>query len=127
MGRLDVEEVDAGYGDFQALYQLSLHVDSGETVAIIGANGAGKTTLLRAVMGQVKVRSGTIRYAGQDLGRRAHPPAGAAGDGARAGGTAPVPEPVGRGEPHDRRLQGAARAVDDPARSSACSRCCGRS
>ena len=67
MGRLDVEEVDAGYGDFQALYQLSLHVDSGETVAIIGANGAGKTTLLRAVMGQVKVRSGTIRYAGQDL------------------------------------------------------------
>ena len=41
MGRLDVEEVDAGYGDFQALYQLSLHVDSGETVAIIGANGAG--------------------------------------------------------------------------------------
>ena len=67
MGRLDVEEVDAGYGDFQALYQLSLHVDSGETVAIIGANGAGKTTLLRAVMGQVKVRSGTIRYAGRDL------------------------------------------------------------
>jgi len=66
VGRLDVEEVDAGYGDFQALYQLSLHVDSGETVAIIGANGAGKTTLLRAVMGQVKVRSGTIRYAGQD-------------------------------------------------------------
>ena len=67
MGRLDVEEVDAGYGDFQALYHLSLHVDSGETVAIIGANGAGKTTLLRAVMGQVKVRSGTIRYAGKDL------------------------------------------------------------
>jgi len=67
VGRLDVEEVDAGYGDFQALYHLSLQVDAGETVAIIGANGAGKTTLLRAVMGQVKVRSGTIRYAGQDL------------------------------------------------------------
>jgi branched-chain amino acid transport system ATP-binding protein len=67
VGRLEVEEVDARYGDFQALYGLSLHVGAGETVAIIGANGAGKTTLLRAVMGQVKVRSGTIRYDGTDL------------------------------------------------------------
>jgi branched-chain amino acid transport system ATP-binding protein len=64
---LEVRDLDAGYGDFQALYGLSLHVGSGEKVAIIGANGAGKTTLLRAVMGQVKVRSGTITYGGQDL------------------------------------------------------------
>jgi branched-chain amino acid transport system ATP-binding protein len=64
---LDVRELDAGYGDFQALYGLSLHVGEGETVAIIGANGAGKTTLLRAVLGQVRVRRGTITYAGQDL------------------------------------------------------------
>jgi branched-chain amino acid transport system ATP-binding protein len=64
---LQVGELDAGYGDFQALYGLSLHVDEGETIAIIGANGAGKTTLLRAVMGQVRVRRGTITYAGQDL------------------------------------------------------------
>ena len=70
---LEVREVDAGYGDFQALYGLSLHVDAGETIAIIGANGAGKTTLLRAVMGQVRVRSGVIAYAGQDLsGVRTH-------------------------------------------------------
>ena len=67
MAALDVEALDAGYGDFQALYQLSLHVGSGETIAIIGANGAGKTTLLRAVMGQVRVRSGSIRYDGQDI------------------------------------------------------------
>ena len=64
---LEVGELEAGYGDFQALYGLSLRVDAGETIAIIGANGAGKTTLLRAVMGQVRVRSGTIAYAGQDL------------------------------------------------------------
>jgi branched-chain amino acid transport system ATP-binding protein len=64
---LEVEDLDAGYGDFQALYQLSLHVGAGETIAIIGANGAGKTTLLRAVMGQVRVRSGSIRYDGLDL------------------------------------------------------------
>jgi branched-chain amino acid transport system ATP-binding protein len=64
---LEVEALDAGYGDFQALYQLSLQVGSGETIAIIGANGAGKTTLLRAVMGQVRVRGGSIRYDGVDL------------------------------------------------------------
>ena len=64
---LEVREVDAGYGDFQALYGLSLHVDAGETIAIIGANGAGKSTLLRAVMGQVRVRSGVIAYDGQNL------------------------------------------------------------
>ncbi len=64
---LEVDELDAGYGDFQALYGLSLHVDAGETIAIIGANGAGKSTLLRAVMGQVRVRRGTITFDGGDL------------------------------------------------------------
>ena len=64
---LDVANLDAGYGDFQALYGLSLQVGAGETIAIIGANGAGKTTLLRAVMGQVRVRGGTISYGGEDL------------------------------------------------------------
>jgi branched-chain amino acid transport system ATP-binding protein len=65
---LDVAAVDAGYGDFQALFGLSLHADKGETVAIIGANGAGKSTLLRAVVGQVRVSSGTISYDGDDVG-----------------------------------------------------------
>ena len=64
---LEVADLDAGYGDFQALYALSLQVGAGETIAIIGANGAGKTTLLRAVMGQVRVRGGTISYDGEDL------------------------------------------------------------
>ena len=50
-----VESVDAGYGDFQALFGVSLDVEEGQTVAIIGANGAGKCTLLRAVMGQVRI------------------------------------------------------------------------
>jgi branched-chain amino acid transport system ATP-binding protein len=64
---LEVDTLDAGYGDFQALFGVSIDVAEGETVAIIGANGAGKTTLLRAVMGQVRVTSGQIRYAGTDL------------------------------------------------------------
>ena len=62
---LSVESVDAGYGDFQALFGVSLDVEEGQTVAIIGANGAGKSTLLRAVMGQVPIGHGTIRYRGR--------------------------------------------------------------
>jgi branched-chain amino acid transport system ATP-binding protein len=64
---LEVDHLDAGYGDFQALFAVSVDVAEGETVAIIGANGAGKSTLLRAVMGQVRVSGGTVRYAGNDL------------------------------------------------------------
>ena len=65
---LDVIDVNAGYGDFQALFGLSLHADRGETVAIIGANGAGKSTLLGAIGGQVRVSSGTILFGGDDIG-----------------------------------------------------------
>ena len=68
---LAVESVDAGYGDFQALFDVSLSVDEGQTVAIIGANGAGKSTLLRAVLGQVRVGRGVIRYRGEDLASEA--------------------------------------------------------
>jgi branched-chain amino acid transport system ATP-binding protein len=64
---LAVDGVDARYGDFQALFDVSLTVDEGETVAIIGANGAGKSTLLGAIAGDVAVSSGTIRFAGTDL------------------------------------------------------------
>ena len=66
-GALSVESVDAGYGDFQALFGVSLEVPQGSTIAIIGANGAGKSTLLRAVMGQVALTRGAIRYRGDDL------------------------------------------------------------
>ena len=67
MSVLSVASVDAGYGDFQALFGVSLDVEQGQTVAIIGANGAGKSTLLRAVMGQVPIGRGTITYNGDDL------------------------------------------------------------
>ena len=48
---LKVESLDAFYGDFQALFDVSLSVDEGEVIAIIGANGAGKTTLMRSIAG----------------------------------------------------------------------------
>ena len=46
---LQLENVSAGYGGFQALFDVSLEVEAGEAVAVIGPNGAGKTTLLRVI------------------------------------------------------------------------------
>jgi branched-chain amino acid transport system ATP-binding protein len=67
MALLEVEGVDAFYGDFQALFGVSLEVAEGETVAIIGANGAGKSTLLRTVCGLLPRTSGTVVFDGRPL------------------------------------------------------------
>ncbi len=67
MSLLEVRELSAGYGDFQALFDLDITVDEGKTLAIIGANGAGKTTLLRALAGVVPAMSGSVRFDGEDL------------------------------------------------------------
>jgi branched-chain amino acid transport system ATP-binding protein len=64
---LDVDGIDAGYGDFQALFGVSLQVDDGETVGVIGANGAGKSTLLGAIAGVVRITAGTVRFDGADV------------------------------------------------------------
>jgi branched-chain amino acid transport system ATP-binding protein len=66
---LEVEHLSAGYDHIQALRDLSLSVDEGELVAVIGANGAGKTTLLRALSGLIPARSGSVCLAGAKLGR----------------------------------------------------------
>lgn len=67
MSLLEVQQLAAGYGDFQALFDLDLAVDAGETLAIIGANGAGKTTLLRTLAGTVPAMSGRVIFDGHDL------------------------------------------------------------
>jgi branched-chain amino acid transport system ATP-binding protein len=59
---LIVENIEVFYGEFQALFGVSLEVESGETVAIIGANGAGKTTLMRAICGMLTPKTGRILY-----------------------------------------------------------------
>jgi branched-chain amino acid transport system ATP-binding protein len=66
---LELEGVEARYGPVKALHGVSLRVDEGEVVAVLGANGAGKTTTLRAISGTVG-RSGTIRFAGRSISRR---------------------------------------------------------
>jgi branched-chain amino acid transport system ATP-binding protein len=65
---LELEDVTARYGSVQALHGVSLTVEEGQIVAVLGANGAGKTTTLRAISNTVR-RDGDIRFAGRPLGR----------------------------------------------------------
>jgi branched-chain amino acid transport system ATP-binding protein len=58
----EARDVSAGYGDTQVLWGLSLSVQKGQLVALIGANGAGKTTTLKTICGLVRTTAGTLRY-----------------------------------------------------------------
>jgi branched-chain amino acid transport system ATP-binding protein len=64
---LHVEQIDVFYGDFHALWTVSMKVGQGEVVSIIGANGAGKSTLLNTVAGVLKPAQGTIQFQGKKI------------------------------------------------------------
>ena len=68
MSLLEVDHIDQFYGDFQALFDVSVEVDEGEIVAMIGANGAGKSTLLNAIAGLRTAPPNTIRFGGDPVG-----------------------------------------------------------
>jgi branched-chain amino acid transport system ATP-binding protein len=68
---LEIERIDTYYGETQALFGVSLAVDEGEVVALLGANGAGKTTALRSVLGLTPAKRGNIRFDGRDITRAA--------------------------------------------------------
>lgn len=65
---LNVSDLDAFYGDFQALYGVNLQIASGEVLAIIGANGAGKSTLMRSISGLTRNRADMIRFRQDKIG-----------------------------------------------------------
>jgi branched-chain amino acid transport system ATP-binding protein len=66
---LSLKGVSAGYGTFQALFDVSLEVGAGEAIGVIGANGAGKTTLMRVISGLLPASSGEISFEGASLTR----------------------------------------------------------
>lgn len=64
---LELVGVNTYYGDFQALHEIDLRLDEGETLAVIGANGAGKSTLLKTIAGLLSVTGGEVRLDGADI------------------------------------------------------------
>jgi branched-chain amino acid transport system ATP-binding protein len=66
---LELEQVVAGYGDAIVLDHCSLALAEGESLALLGRNGVGKSTLLATLMGQTRVRGGSLRWCGEDLAR----------------------------------------------------------
>ena len=67
--QLQLDNVVSGYGQIMAIKSISLHVQSGEVVALIGANGAGKSTTLRTISGLLRARSGAITFEGRRIDR----------------------------------------------------------
>jgi branched-chain amino acid transport system ATP-binding protein len=67
MGGLEIDAIDAYYGQSQVLHDVSLNVSDGEVVALLGRNGAGKTTTLRSVTGIVPPKTGHIRYDDEEI------------------------------------------------------------
>ncbi len=65
---LEISDLDAFYGDFQALFGLNITVFEGEVLAIIGSNGAGKSTLMHSIAGLLANRHGQINFRGQSIG-----------------------------------------------------------
>lgn len=66
---LSLDDVRACYGDFQALFNITLEIRAGEIVTLIGANGAGKTTTLRVISGLLRSQHGKLEFEGQDISR----------------------------------------------------------
>ncbi len=72
MALLRIEDISVSYGNIRALSDVSMSVDEGDIVALIGANGAGKSTLMSAIVGLVPLQSGTVEYDGQAICQSKH-------------------------------------------------------
>ena len=67
MNLLEVRDLNAGYGRVHVLWDVSITVEAGQIVALVGANGAGKTTLLRAISGMIPTRSGSMTFKDREI------------------------------------------------------------
>ncbi|ACI20716.1 MULTISPECIES: ABC transporter ATP-binding protein [Thermodesulfovibrio] len=67
MELLNIKNLNTGYGDLQILRNISLRINKGEIVALLGSNGAGKSTLMRSIVGRLRVWSGEIVFKGQNI------------------------------------------------------------
>ena len=119
---LEVRALDAHYGDFQALFGVSLDVAEGEVVAVIGANGAGKSTLLKCIAGAMPARRDAIVFAGTPIGDLPAHDVVARGIALVPGGTAAVSLAHRGGEPPGRRPARPARVRGRSSASTSCSR-----
>jgi branched-chain amino acid transport system ATP-binding protein len=113
-----MEDLHVAYGAREVLKGVSLELDEGEIVTVLGANGAGKSTLLQAVCGLAPISSGLVRYAGRTLNRI--PPHGivAMGISLSPEGRRVFPNPYGGGEPepgcvHSKEAQGRGQPGED--------------
>lgn len=67
MALLEIEKVSVFYGEMRVLKDVSLHVEEGEVICVVGANGAGKSTLINTISGILKPRSGRIKFGGEEI------------------------------------------------------------
>lgn len=114
---LEVEAIDVAYGDVQVLFGLSLSVEEGEVVTLLGSNGAGKTTTLRAIAGLRPPRAGDIRFRGESLlaipaAARAERGIALVPEGRELWGQLTVRENLELGAYHPRARAGAARNLE---------------
>jgi len=66
---LEVTKINSGYGKMHVLHEVSLHINKGEIVCLLGSNGAGKTTTIKTILGMIKASSGSIKLFGEDITR----------------------------------------------------------
>jgi branched-chain amino acid transport system ATP-binding protein len=67
MALLEIKNINCFYGDVQVIYDVSLHINEGEVISLIGGNGAGKSTMIRTISGLMKPRSGEILFQGEPI------------------------------------------------------------
>src|ERR1044072_6733571 len=95
---LTLENISVSYGAIKALKGVSMHVEQGEVVTLIGANGAGKTTTLRSITGLLSPTEGRILFEGQEISGKPTHQLGARGITMSPEGGGGLPHPIGRGQ-----------------------------